>query len=218
MAIPKKAYLDLGEVAKAVSKATGDQVSSATILDWAGQKLLRLWVIAEQFKVMRPDSDSPELVKGFVGVEIDLVKAIALARGESIQINSCVVDGVILKLVRFSKVDGHAGRYVPDTASISITALRVASSDLDIFIKSYCAPIVPTASLNTHSTKLLEMLHGANYEFWSDYKPSDRNSAPTNEEVREWLKGQRVSPPIASAMATILRADGLKTGRKKVKR
>lgn len=66
-----------------------------------------------------------------------------------------------------------------------------------------------------HSTNLLNQLSQAATKFWSLYDPAEPSTAPTNEQVENWLIGQSVPKRIAEVMATILRADGLKTGRRK---
>nr|WP_314862426.1 hypothetical protein [uncultured Undibacterium sp.] len=67
----------------------------------------------------------------------------------------------------------------------------------------------------THSTILLEKLAKAATKFWSLYDPSDPSTAPTNEQVQTWLMSEGVKERNAEVMATILRADGLATGRRK---
>lgn len=66
-----------------------------------------------------------------------------------------------------------------------------------------------------HETELLRKLAAAASQFWSLYDPADKTTAPTNQQVSEWLQKQGVSKPTADVMATILRADGLPTGRRK---
>lgn len=211
MAIPKKAYLNLSEAAKTVFEATGDKVSDAMILDWAGQKLLRLSLAVESFKVMRPDCTTPETVSGYVGVDIDLIGASALASTEKIKINSCIVNGVVLELVRWVN-----GRYTKDTASFYSSVLRVASSELTTFIEEHCKPVAVNFPLNTHSTKYLRKLLEASDKFWKRYDPSlGADTAPTNEQVSNWLIQEGISAALANSMATILRADDLRSGRRK---
>lgn len=65
-----------------------------------------------------------------------------------------------------------------------------------------------------HDTKLLRILAAAADRFWKNYDPKDRTSAPTNEQVVTWLEAQGVTTRIANAMATILRADDLPSGRR----
>ncbi len=66
----------------------------------------------------------------------------------------------------------------------------------------------------THHTDALGHLEAAANRFWGSlYDPSDPTTAPTNEMVAEWLRNERsVSKEKAYAIASILRADGLKTG------
>lgn len=66
-----------------------------------------------------------------------------------------------------------------------------------------------------HETKLLRILAAAAVELWTRYDPSDPTTAPTNQQVIDWLKGQKVAERTAEVMATILRADGLPTGPRK---
>lgn len=66
-----------------------------------------------------------------------------------------------------------------------------------------------------HNTVLLSRLGEAAMQFWSLYDPDDASTAPTNDQVKTWLIEQGVTERIADAMATILRADGLKSGRRK---
>lgn len=66
-----------------------------------------------------------------------------------------------------------------------------------------------------HSTILLEHLSKAANKFWSNYDPTDFTTAPTNDQVEAWLVQQNVPKRTAEVMATILRADGLQTGRRR---
>lgn len=66
-----------------------------------------------------------------------------------------------------------------------------------------------------HETDLLRKLAAAAAAFWTNYDPTDKTTAPTNQQVSDWLQTKGVSKPTAGAMATILRADGLPTGRRK---
>lgn len=66
-----------------------------------------------------------------------------------------------------------------------------------------------------YETDLLRRLASAAEEWWSTYDPASPATAPTNQEVKDWLIGQGVSDRVAENMATILRADGLKTGPRK---
>jgi hypothetical protein len=66
-----------------------------------------------------------------------------------------------------------------------------------------------------YETELLRKLAQAANRFWKNYDPADISTAPTNQQIEEWLIGQKVTRPSAKAIATILRADGLPTGRRK---
>lgn len=63
-----------------------------------------------------------------------------------------------------------------------------------------------------HETKLLQKLAAAADRFWKLYDPTDNTTAPTNQQVIEWLKQQGVAERTAEIMAQILRPDGLPTG------
>jgi hypothetical protein len=67
----------------------------------------------------------------------------------------------------------------------------------------------------SHETELLRKLAAAAERFWRLYDPSDISTAPTNQQVSDWLRTQGVSDRIAESMATILRLDGLPTGPRK---
>jgi hypothetical protein len=65
----------------------------------------------------------------------------------------------------------------------------------------------------SHHTDLLGHLEAAGKQWWVRYDPTDPSTAPTNEMVAEWLRFERnVSREKAQAIASILRADGLRTG------
>lgn len=66
-----------------------------------------------------------------------------------------------------------------------------------------------------YETELLRKLATAADRFWKLYDPADNTTAPTNQQVVEWLKQQGVADRTAEVMATILRADGLPTGPRK---
>ena len=66
-----------------------------------------------------------------------------------------------------------------------------------------------------YETELLRKLATAADRFWKLYDPADNTTAPTNQQVIDWLKQQGVADRTAEVMATILRADGLPTGPRK---
>lgn len=67
-----------------------------------------------------------------------------------------------------------------------------------------------------YTTTALEHLSAAANRFWLHYDPTDNTTAPTNEEVSNWLKSEyKVSGTLANSIASILRPDGLPTGPRK---
>lgn len=66
-----------------------------------------------------------------------------------------------------------------------------------------------------HETELLRKLAAAAQRFWNNYDPTDPTTAPTNQQIIDWLKEQGVAVRTTEVMATILRADGLSTGPRK---
>lgn len=72
----------------------------------------------------------------------------------------------------------------------------------------------PLYPWGTHNTKLLAQLSEAAIKHWKNYDPTEPDTAPKNEDVSDWLINEGVSKTLAEAMATILRADGLRTGRR----
>lgn len=66
-----------------------------------------------------------------------------------------------------------------------------------------------------YDTELLCRLAAAAEKFWVRYDPADPTTAPTNEQVTDWLKDSGVADRTAEIMASILRADGLPAGRRK---
>lgn len=82
-------------------------------------------------------------------------------------------------------------------------------------------PWQPVMKLDTTSwpwgryeNESLRKLAQATDRFWKNYDPADHSTAPTNDQVSAWLIEQNVTPRIAKAIASILRADGLPTGRR----
>lgn len=64
-----------------------------------------------------------------------------------------------------------------------------------------------------YETEMLRHLDAAVRKWWVNYDPTDPTTAPTNEELTEWLKKEfDMSQNVAGAMATILRADNLPQG------
>jgi hypothetical protein len=67
-----------------------------------------------------------------------------------------------------------------------------------------------------HHTEALGHLEAAAIRYWAFYDPADPSTAPTNEDVADWLQEVRgVSKDRARSIASILRADGLPAGRRR---
>ena len=66
-----------------------------------------------------------------------------------------------------------------------------------------------------HSTALLGHLAAAAQHWWVNFDPSDKTTAPTNQQVSNWLQSRDVGKAMADKMATILRLDGLPSGPRK---
>lgn len=65
----------------------------------------------------------------------------------------------------------------------------------------------------SHDTKNLSALRAAAFIWEKKYKKGDDTTAPTNEEISKFLQAEHgIAPTLADSMATILRADDLKTG------
>lgn len=89
--------------------------------------------------------------------------------------------------------------------------------------KAVAYPVVPVGlqtggtewPWGNHETELLRQLAAAAAKFWKFYDPTDNTTAPTNQQVSEWLKQRGVAKRTAAIMATILRANGLPPGPRK---
>ena len=83
------------------------------------------------------------------------------------------------------------------------------------------APLTPIALVTSrwpwgdHSTKALKLLADAARHWCSTYDPEQPNTAPINRTVVDYLITKGASGKQAEAIASILRADDLQTGRRK---
>jgi len=65
----------------------------------------------------------------------------------------------------------------------------------------------------SYHTEMLGHVEAAARKWWLNYDPARPDTAPTNETVSAWLCHERgVSKDKAKSIASILRADGLRTG------
>lgn len=63
-------------------------------------------------------------------------------------------------------------------------------------------------------TVLLRHLAAAAEKFWTLYDPDDHSTAPTNDEVADWLIKRGVASRVARVMAQVLRDDRVPAGRR----
>lgn len=66
-----------------------------------------------------------------------------------------------------------------------------------------------------YETPLLRVLAETAERFWVNYDPSQPDTAPTNQQVVEWLISQKVSGRVAHVIATILRDERISPGPRK---
>ena len=109
----------------------------------------------------------------------------------------------------------------PEDSEVDLTAFTTWANSIGLELPS-CLPWQPEINLSItgwpwgrHETNLLRKLAYAADKWWKNYDPTDPTTAPTNEQVAEWLKSENVAARTAEVMATILRADGLSTGPRK---
>jgi len=71
-------------------------------------------------------------------------------------------------------------------------------------------------SVSRHKTYLLTCLSDAAREWWSTYDPDKKTTAPTNQQVTNWLMDERSVPKrVAEVMAQILRSEDIPPGPRK---
>lgn len=75
--------------------------------------------------------------------------------------------------------------------------------------EAICHPVWPWG---TYTNPTLNLLARAAYEWWSSYDPADPSTAPTNEQVKDWLVEEGATPNMAKKIASILHEPSIKTG------
>ncbi len=117
---------------------------------------------------------------------------------------------VVAAMIAYIRVSEGNNRNIIERLEWTINRLAVMEELQPNAIATSNADRWPWGS---HHTDALGHLEAAATRFWKLYDPSDQSTAPTNEMVAEWLRDERsVSKEKAYAIASILRADGLKTG------
>ena len=110
---------------------------------------------------------------------------------------------------------------LPEGATLVVRPISLATLEASLLADGTDSPFSDAARSSgslfpwgSHHTKLMGLLFAATAKFWKYYDPDDPSTAPTNSSIEKWLVIKGVSPRVAQAMATIMRADGLKTGRR----
>ena len=130
----------------------------------------------------------------------DLKEWIASARSGSEHAVALKLGDVALRIESIVSTDR-------ERVGLEIQALR------DVKAKQATENAGPSAlRWGQHNTKLLCDLAEAAQRWWGNYDPTDNTTAPTNQQVSEWLQARGVGKAMAEKMATILRADALPPG------
>ncbi len=126
------------------------------------------------------------------------------------------------KILRPISYDQGLGNYSIDLGVFANWAIGikwdVPGQFAEIATRAALSPAETKASRwpwGQHETELLRQLAAASQKFWSNYDPADPSTAPTNQQISDWLEAKGVSNRVAEIMAQILRADGLPTGPRK---
>jgi hypothetical protein len=121
----------------------------------------------------------------------------------------------------FERVDAARGGLLDDLFPRQNVVNWLAATGLRSVYR-FEAPLLPTDSHRSgrwpwgdHHTKALGHLETAARQWWSSFDPEQPDTAPTNKDVSEWLIDKLgLSEKMADAIASILRADDLKPGRR----
>ena len=218
MPLPSKARYTIHDAARYISKATGEVVTQSQVIDWGTQGLYGLYLLTHDCHVRYEEAaDVVEISGTLVKFHPNATQAATLESGYSIQIDSGLHDGRKVIFMK-SPMEHYRDRFgiKEKPADFNVTSTVLLGTELDAFISSIPQPVQANgggARWPAHETKNLTALRLAAVKFWSNYHPNDPATAPTNGAVSEWLvKEHDLSPTLAGAMATILRADQLKTG------
>lgn len=227
-----RAWLTLEAAARRMS-VDGLKVEPGDVLHLAGKGHLRAYtrlrdrisVTATMIEVLDGVPSVVEVGKRTMIAFVRLKRQAAylLESREVVQVQE-IVQGRDDPLEGFDRMEPEY-RWEPDEPLIAVWAdIAVVTSDVDKTAASIPAgegtrPSTVAAESaawpwGMHETELLGHLRAAGKHWWSNYDPDDPSTAPTNERVIKWLKHRNVSARTAESMATILRADGLRSGRR----
>lgn len=113
------------------------------------------------------------------------------------------------------------GAAFPEEAFLSLIAFDPSEKPSPLFNRerlqakaaAEVAQAVSRWPWGAHHTEALGHLEAAAQRFWVNYDASDSSTAPTNDQVIEWLRSERgATQNMAEKIASILRADGLPSG------
>lgn len=116
------------------------------------------------------------------------------------------------ELFSFDKLRFHAA----DIAAFRSSHLNVVDTASNQLSSKASSEVGARWPWGSHETEALGHLEAAAKQWWSRYDPTDATTAHTNDEVADWLMKERgVSSRMAHSIASLLRADGLPSGRRR---
>lgn len=175
---------------------------------WGRQKTARLWQASALFSNVPPEQCEFPFSPGAFDTFFNRVP------GSVIELLNLAKAAIGSRALRVKPLDGHT----LEDAEVDLIAFTSWACDIG---KKPPADFPWRATMDlslrawpwgSYETELLKKLALAADRFWNLYDPSDPTTAPTNEQVSDWLREQGVATRTAEIMATILRADGLSTG------
>ena len=217
MTLPPKAWYTLDEGASRIGQVTGQRATVSQVIDWGAQGKYGLYLqknchiqYERSIGVVEANGDGGKIFP-------NAHQAIALDRGNLIQVDSGEHQGRKCLFVSLISSDRRAPKgWVKTPVTFDRTSVLLQGVELSAFIASLPKPVSDDAGgarWPAHETKNLTALRRAALKWWARYDPSQPDTAPTNQQVIDWLQTEhKLSATLAGAMATILRADDLKAG------
>jgi|SanBayMetagenome_1026888.scaffolds.fasta_scaffold01713_5 hypothetical protein len=151
----------------------------------------------------KPDYGGNDLVGGFV----EVVEGMAL-RGSSEEALYDVIEGLWDRSSEDSFPRKSVVRWLKATELKSVYQFELVE-----FGNEPEKPAATRWPWGDHHTEALGHLEAAARRFWgANYDSTDPTTAPKNADLVEWLTGRGVSDNMAKSIASILRADNLRTG------
>jgi hypothetical protein len=210
MSKPSKASYRLQEALDEWNDKYKLNLSEADILAYAqeGRLELSFTIFEERVELYFNGRQSVHEYTGYVPLEPRLIFEIRDRQYCDIR-EVTLSDGGLLKLSSEGGV------------RVGVQQLYISDEELVGFGEKELASLAPGAVASqwpwgAHETDLLRHLAAAGKKFWQDYDPDNHTKAPTNDQVIKWLVRQGVSSRNAEVMATILRANGVPPGPRKL--